>query len=204
MMAGRQSSADNWGTAEPLVAEVTVIGEAANLDRIPGSGEILDQRLLQQSRVFTLNEAIRKVPGIYARDEEGFGLRPNLGIRGLNPTRSGKILLLEDGLPPTYAPYGDNASYFHPPIDRFERIEVLKGSGQILFGPQTIGGVINYITPRPPSELAGRLAVHGGNRTTVKSTPRSAIPWATRAMSSMRRARKPTARGATCISRCSI
>jgi Fe(3+) dicitrate transport protein len=164
MMAGRQSSADDWGTAEPLVAEVTVIGEAANLDRIPGSGEILDQRLLQQSRVFTLNEAIRKVPGIYARDEEGFGLRPNLGIRGLNPTRSGKILLLEDGLPLTYAPYGDNASYFHPPIDRFERIEVLKGSGQILFGPQTIGGVINYITPKPPSELAGRLAVHGGNR----------------------------------------
>ena len=81
------------------------------------------------------------MPGVFARDEEGFGLRPNIGIRGLNPTRSSKVLLLEDGIPLTYAPYGDNASYYHPPVDRFERIEVLKGSGQILFGPHTVGGV---------------------------------------------------------------
>ncbi len=74
---------------------------------------------------------------MFARDEEGFGLRPNIGIRGLNPTRSSKLLLLEDGIPLAYAPYGDNASYYHPPVNRFERIEVLKGSSQILFGPQT-------------------------------------------------------------------
>lgn len=63
------------------------------------------------------------------RDEEGLEWRSNLGIRGLNPTRSTKALLLEDGVATTYAPYGDNASYHHPPIERFSRIEVLKGSG---------------------------------------------------------------------------
>lgn len=144
--------------------EIVVIGEANNLGRIPGSANVLDQRALEASRVFTINEAIRKIPGIYARDEEGFGLRPNFGVRGLNPTRSSKVLLLEDGLPLTYAPYGDNASYYHPPVDRFERIEVLKGSGQVLFGPQTIGGVINYITPRPADNLAASVAVQTGNR----------------------------------------
>lgn len=142
---------------------VTVIGSRDALDLIPGSGDILDRELLEAAHVFTVNEALRKVPGLMARDEEGFGLRPNIGVRGLNPTRSTKVLLLEDGLPLTFAPYGDNASYYHPPVDRFDHIEVLKGAGQILFGPQTVGAVINYITPAPPEESTGLIGVSGGN-----------------------------------------
>lgn len=166
LLATTASPADAQSTAASSagIAEIVVIGEADRLATIPGSAHVIDQSVLETSRVFTINEAIRKVPGIYARDEEGFGLRPNFGVRGLNPTRSSKVLLLEDGLPLAYAPYGDNASYYHPPVDRFERIEVLKGSGQVLFGPQTIGGVINYITPRPAADLSGSLAVHSGNR----------------------------------------
>lgn len=143
---------------------VEVIGKPEALQGIPGSGEVIDKETLENSRVFTVSEALRKVPGINVRDEEGFGLRPNIGIRGLNPTRSTKVLLLEDGIPLAYAPYGDNATYYHPPIDRFERIEVLKGSGQILHGPQTIGGVINHITPLPPARPGGSVALTGGNR----------------------------------------
>jgi Fe(3+) dicitrate transport protein len=147
-----------------LEEEVVVIGTRERLQSLPGSGEVIDREELNAARVFTVNEAVRRVPGVYARDEEGFGLRPNLGVRGLNPTRSSKILLLEDGLPLTFAPYGDNASYYHPPVERFARIEVLKGSGQIAFGPQTIGGVINYVTPRVPDAFGGRLILRGGER----------------------------------------
>jgi len=132
--------------------------------RIPGSIEVIDSQTLENSRAFNSTEVLRKVSGLNVRDEEGFGLRPNIGIRGINPTRSNKVLLLEDGIPLTYAPYGDNASYYHPPIDRFESIEVLKGSGQILYGPQTIAGVINYITPKPPDEPEGSILLIGGNR----------------------------------------
>lgn len=146
------------------VPRVEVIGRSENLDRIPGAGYIIDKETLESSRVFTTSEALRKIPGINARDEEGFSMRPNIGIRGLNPTRSSKITLLEDGIPLAYAPYGDNASYFHPPIERYERIEVLKGAGQMLFGPQTIGGVINYITPDPPREFQGSVSLAGGSR----------------------------------------
>jgi Fe(3+) dicitrate transport protein len=162
--AALPADAQNSPAPSASIAEIVVIGEADRLATIPGSAHVIDQSMLETSRVFTVNEAIRKVPGVYARDEEGFGLRPNFGVRGLNPTRSSKVLLLEDGLPLAYAPYGDNASYYHQPVDRFERIEVLKGSGQVLFGPQTIGGVINYITPRPAADLSGALAVHSGNR----------------------------------------
>jgi Fe(3+) dicitrate transport protein len=148
----------------PVMPEVVVVGETENLATIPGSANVLHLRTLEISRPFTVNEAVRKLPGVNVRDEEGFGLRPNIGIRGLNPTRTTKVTLLEDGVPLAYAPYGDNASYFHPPIDRYERIELLKGAGQVLFGPQTIGGIINYIAPAPLEKLGGFVSVTGGNR----------------------------------------
>ncbi len=149
---------------ETTAPRVDVIGTPEQLSQIAGTATVLAPKDLEEARVFTTTEALRKVPGVYVRDEEGFGLRPNIGIRGLNPSRSTKVLLLEDGIPLSYAPYGDNASYYHPPIDRFERIEILKGSEQIRFGPQTAGGVVNYITPVPTGESGGKVGITVGNR----------------------------------------
>jgi Fe(3+) dicitrate transport protein len=132
--------------------------------KIPGSAETVGHAMIASTHPVGFNEVLRRVSGINVRDEEGLGIRPNIGIRGLFPTRSGKVLLLEDGIPLTQAPYGDPAAYYHPPINRFDRIEVLKGSGQILFGPQTIGGVINYLTPQPPAKTAATAKMMAGNR----------------------------------------
>jgi Fe(3+) dicitrate transport protein len=132
--------------------------------RIPGSFDVLDLARLETSRVTTTGELLRKAPGVHVRDEEGLGLRPNVGVRGLNPTRSSRVLMLEDGIPLTYAPYGDNAAYYHPPVERFDRVELLKGSGQIAYGPMTVGGVINYVTPAPPARSAGSFIGAAGNR----------------------------------------
>lgn len=155
--------------AAPIAEQVSVTasylaGSPESLSEIPGSIERLGAQTLENSRVFNFSEALRKFSGVNVRDEEGFGLRPNIGIRGTNPTRSTKVLLLEDGLPLSYAPYGDNASYYHPPVERYESIEVLKGSGQIAYGPQTIAGVINYITPNPPDKPTFNFKLEGGNR----------------------------------------
>src|SRR5688572_2824943 len=148
----------------PTLASVQVIGTAEKLEKAPGSATIIDQSELQSSRALTVNEALRKVPGVNVRDEEGFGLRPNIGIRGLNPSRSTKVLILEDGLFLSYAPYGDNASYFHPLMDRYDRVEVIKGADMLLYGPQTVSGTIDYVTPDPPVKPSGFAAVTGGNR----------------------------------------
>lgn len=145
-------------------ADVVVIGKRPNLLRIPGSGATIEGDELERARVFTVNEALRWVPGAFPRDEEGMGMRPNIGLRGLSPTRSSKVLLLEDGIPLSFAPYGDNATYFHPPVERYDRIEVLKGAAQVRFGPHTVGGVINYITPRAPEAFGGRATIAAGNR----------------------------------------
>lgn len=152
-----------------IAAEVSVTasylsGTVESLTETPGSIERIDARTLEHSRVFNFSEALRKFAGVNVRDEEGFGLRPNIGIRGTNPTRSTKVLLLEDGVPLSYAPYGDNSSYYHPPVERYESIEVLKGSGQIAYGPQTIAGLVNYITPNPPDRPTFDLKAEGGSR----------------------------------------
>lgn len=151
-------------TEDVVVVAGEIAGSHEQLRRLPGSVEIVGRETLEKSRVMTTNDALRKVTGVHVRDEEGFGLRPNIGIRGLNPTRANKVLLLEDGILLTYAPYGDNASYYHPPVDRFDRIEVLKGGAQIAYGPQTIAGAINYVTPKPPAQSSGSLILTGGNR----------------------------------------
>ncbi len=151
-------------TAERSLPRVDVIGTTTGTSNSPGSAQVIDAATLEESRVFNVNEALRKVPGVHVREEEGVGLRPNIGIRGQNPTRSTKTLLLEDGLPLSFAPYGDNASYYHPPIDRYDAIEVSKGSQVIRFGPQTAGGVVNYITPMPQQERAGFVGFAAGSR----------------------------------------
>ena len=146
--------------------EIIVVGDPIRAGRIAGSAAVVSEIDMKRSRVFTVNDALRQVAGVFPRDEEGAGARPNIGIRGLNPIRSTKVLLLEDGVPLGFAPYGDNSAYYHPPIERFNRLEVLKGSGQVRFGPQTIGGVINYITPAAPEELTARFTGSVGNRDT--------------------------------------
>lgn len=150
--------------AEVMIASTLLAGTAESLDEVPGSVERVDRETLTNSHVFNFSEALRKVAGVNVRDEEGFGLRPNIGIRGTNPTRSTKVLLLEDGVPLAYAPYGDNASYYHPPVERYYEVEILKGSSQIVYGPQTIAGVINYLTPTPTEKPSFGINLSGGNR----------------------------------------
>lgn len=163
LLAAPDPAPDPAAAARTL-ATVEVVAKDEQGRPAEGSSSVLDSTVLVSGRALSVNEALRKVAGVTVRDEEGFGLRPNIGIRGSNPTRSAKVLLLEDGLPAMYAPYGDNASYYHAPLQRYDRIEVLKGAGLLRFGPQTTTGAINYITPDPPQEAGGHAQLSGGTR----------------------------------------
>ncbi|MCU0406679.1 MAG: TonB-dependent receptor plug domain-containing protein, partial [Ignavibacteriaceae bacterium] len=144
--------------------QVDVIGrKPALINRIPGSANIITEESLQNDKPLTGNEMLKKVTGINVVDEEGAGLRANIGIRGLDPDRSRNVLMMEDGIPIALAPYGEPEMYYTPAIDRMKSIEVLKGSGSILYGPQTIGGVINYITYDPPLSNSLSLKLRGGD-----------------------------------------
>ena len=124
---------------------------------LPGSASRIRQVDIKNMQVLSANEVFRKVAGVHVVDEEGAGMRINIGIRGLDPDRSRSVLVLEDGIPVALNPYGEPEMYYSPVIDRMSGVEVLKGSGQILYGPQTIGGVVNYITASPTNKESGKV-----------------------------------------------
>ena len=134
------------------------------LESVPGSFNVVDEADLIERRPFSVREALNNVPGINIVGEDAFVLAPNIGIRGLDPRRTSRTLLLEDGMPLFLAPYGDPSAHYSTPLQRVNRIEVVKGSGQILYGPQTIGGMINFVTkPVPKEGFAGSVQATAGN-----------------------------------------
>jgi Fe(3+) dicitrate transport protein len=142
--------------------QLDVVGNSDRLQRIPGSAFVIRKADIDKVEAISGNEVLRRVAGLHVVDEEGLGLRANIGIRGLDPDRSRTVLILEDGVPVALAPYGEPEMYFTPAIDRMSGLEILKGSGSILYGPQTFGGVINYQTANPPATPSFNAMVRGG------------------------------------------
>jgi Fe(3+) dicitrate transport protein len=135
-----------------------------SLEAVPGSSSIVTLRDLEAQRPYSVREALQAVPGVHVVGEDAFGLNLNIGIRGLDPRRTSRTLLLEDGMPIHLAPYSDPSAHYHTPLERVERIEVIKGSGQIVHGPQTVGGVINFVTRPVPRSFGGEAELAAGTR----------------------------------------
>ena len=137
---------------------VVILGQSSRAERrAVGTMTEVPAATLNLIRPVGTQEMLEYVPGINGFSDDGMGnSRLNIGIRGLNPRRSSRVLILEDGVPIQPAPYIYPNTYYNPPTERIERIEVLKGSAAVEYGPQTMGGVINYITSRPRSTPGGR------------------------------------------------
>ncbi|KAB7624014.1 TonB-dependent receptor family protein [Alkalilimnicola sp. S0819] len=143
---------------EPVKLDpLQIIGDPAAAQTLPGSGYVVGAEQLEREATTDINKALKAAPGIYVREEEGFGLRPNIGIRGATAERSSKITLLEDGVMIAPAPYSNPAAYYFPTMKRMSSVEVLKGAPLLRHGPQTTGGVVNLVSTPIPDESAGHL-----------------------------------------------
>ncbi len=142
-------------TKAKVLDKIRVIGNPANIKKIPGSAQVITKEDIRQQNYDDINRVLRKVPGVYVREEDGFGLFPSISLRGVDTTRNSKITVMEDGVMMSPAPYSAPAAYYSPTAGRMSGLEVLKGSSQIKYGPHTTGGVINYLsTPIPTKEKA--------------------------------------------------
>ena len=132
---------------------MTILGNPNQIDRIGGSAQYLSHDELDTFRYSDVMRVLRAVPGVYLQDEEGFGLRPNIGIRGSGLDRSSRIALLEDGVLIAPAPYSAPAAYYFPTQRRMSAMEVLKGPSSIRVGSRTTGGAVNMLsTPIPTGQ----------------------------------------------------
>jgi Fe(3+) dicitrate transport protein len=155
--------------ADPL-DNVTIIGHRRDLADVPGSAHLVNHEELQAFMQADVMRVLRTVPGVYVQEEEGFGLRPNIGIRGSGLDRSARIALLEDGVLIAPAPYSAPAAYYFPTQRRIHALEVLKGPAAISVGPRTTGGAINLIsTPIPDTSdgIAGNVDLRLGQHETA-------------------------------------
>ncbi|MCU0634183.1 MAG: TonB-dependent receptor plug domain-containing protein, partial [Gemmatimonadaceae bacterium] len=160
------TSARNGTTrAASTLPRVEVVAPSADARaRFPGAVRVIDAARLSTTPEVSVKEALRSVPGVHVMDEDALGLNLNIGLRGLPARRSQRVLLLEDGMPIHLGPYSDPSAHYHPPVDALERIEVVTGASQIAFGPQTVGGVINFVRRAPPTTPTARLTMAGGGR----------------------------------------
>lgn len=146
--------------AEEPDAEVVVLAERVR--RAPGSAHLLARETLERYEYDDPHATLQLVPGVYVRQEDGFGLRPNIGIRGAVSDRSAKVALMEDGVLFGPAPYSAPAAYFFPVISRMDQLQVLKGPAAIQYGPQTVGGALDLMTRPIPGRSAGALDLAAG------------------------------------------
>ena len=150
-------------------ADLEVIVEAeGGKPRVAGSAHVIGEDALEQFEHDDIHQVLSWVPGVVVRGEDGFGLRPNIGIRGANADRSAKITLLEDGVLLAPAPYSAPAAYYFPMVTRMVGVEVFKGPAAIQHGPHTVGGAINLRSRRPPDGPAGAVDLGIGLRNTRK------------------------------------
>lgn len=148
--------------ANDAIENIIIVGYPAD---VSGSAHILDKEELSIFKASDMLRMLRSVPGVYIQEEDGFGLRPNIGIRGSGIDRSGKIAVMEDGVLIAPAPYTASSAYYFPTARRMSAIEVLKGPSAVAVGPRTTGGALNMVSTQIPDEMgmSGELDFRAGN-----------------------------------------
>ncbi|MDA7650211.1 TonB-dependent receptor plug domain-containing protein, partial [Verrucomicrobiales bacterium] len=107
-----------------------VIGGGDTFD-LPGSGYVIDTEELRSQNYYNVNRILDRIPGVYYREEDGYGNFPNISIRGGEGTRSDNVTIMEDGILSAPAAYSAPSAYYSPNAARMGGIEILKGSSQI-------------------------------------------------------------------------
>lgn len=147
-------------TAEELAHDHSpvdvMIFTAERAKRLTGSAYRVGKEELERYEDDNVHRTLMRIPGVYVRDEDGYGLRPNIGMRGASSDRSKKVTLMEDGILLAPAPYSGPAAYYFPMSTRLTGIEVFKGPSALRYGPNSIGGAINLVTrPIPVGQRFG-------------------------------------------------
>jgi len=156
-----QRAEENRAAAEQAFARVLdrirIIGTREDARRLSGTSAVIEPEQMAVEARTDINQLLKTVPGVYIREEDGEGLRPNIGIRAAAGGRSSKVTLLEDGVLIAPAPYSNPAAYYFPEAFQMHAVEVIKGAPLLRYGPQTTGGVINLVTTPIPAQNSGRI-----------------------------------------------
>jgi Fe(3+) dicitrate transport protein len=150
---------DDGDEEEPSyrVGDTVVTGQADEVFHTGGSAQSVSEEVLEQLNFDDPTAILANVSGVYVRQEDGFGLRPNIGIRGANAERSRRVTLMEDGVLLGPAPYSAPAAYYFPLMTRMTGVDVFMGPAAIPYGPHTVGGAVDFRDRPIPTQHEGGL-----------------------------------------------
>lgn len=157
-------SADEALTSSPTeyTERIQIIGHDDKLRTEAGAATLIGEVELEKFKFDDINRILYSVPGVNIREEDGYGLRPNIGFRGATPERSKKITVMEDGVLIGPAPYSAPAAYYFPMMSKMTALEVFKGPAAIKYGPNTVAGALNMTTRQIPDSKEGAIDVAAG------------------------------------------
>lgn len=141
-----ENTALDENTKRKPVEVISIFGQRNQLETATGSAFVIDETQMEQFEFDDIHRVLQSVPGVYVREEDGYGLRPNIGLRGATTERSAKVAIMEDGILIAPAPYAAPAAYYFPLMSRMTQVEVFKGPSAIKYGPNTVGGAINMLS----------------------------------------------------------
>lgn len=162
---------------EIVVSSQQILGSKFKARNRTGSAYYISPEEIRRLGYTDINRMLKAVPGVNMYEEDGFGLRPNISLRGTKAERSERISIMEDGVLAAPAPYSAPAAYYFPNVARMEAIEVLKGSSQVQYGPFTTGGAINLVLTPIPNSFSGKANISYGSKNTFKSHTSVGSSW---------------------------
>jgi len=156
------------GAAVELGASTVVgdwLGEAQqdNVFEHAGARDVVRREAFERSGATTAREVLNRMPGVNAPDNNGTGshdLALNFGIRGLNPRLASRSTVLMDGIPVPFAPYGQPQLSLAPiSMGNMDAVDVVRGGGAVRYGPQNVGGIVNFVTRAIPEQATFKAAM---------------------------------------------
>ncbi|MEZ6036192.1 MAG: TonB-dependent receptor [Planctomycetota bacterium] len=133
------------------------------LDAVPlehaGGRTVLGPQIVRDSGAVSVQELLRRSPGVVIQDETGSDSLPNIAMRGVTngaegAWRSINLGMYADGIPLAPAPYGAPGNSLFPfALERVYAVDVQRGGGAVRYGPNNVSGVVNFLT-RPIPEQA--------------------------------------------------
>ncbi|TPQ32931.1 TonB-dependent receptor family protein [Cupriavidus pinatubonensis] len=150
------------GNVEQVLDTVQVTGNwlgtglQNSVKTFPGARTVVGEEQIEQSGASSISDVMRRIPGVQSTDNSGTSgsaISLNIGVRGLTGRYSPRSTVLLDGIPMAVAPYGQPQLSFAPvSLGNIDSIDVVRSGGAVRYGPQNVGGIINFNTrPIPTS-----------------------------------------------------
>jgi iron complex outermembrane receptor protein len=137
-----------------VMKEVVVTGTRSEekIERIPANVTVIGEKEIATSKAKNVPDLLRSQEGIVVRNLLGNGKTAQVDLRGFGESAPSNTLVLLDGRRVNEIDLS-GTDWTQIPIDQIKRIEIVRGTGTVLYGDNAPGGVINIITKTPSEKL---------------------------------------------------